>query len=472
MQKQGMGRVLVIDDEEVICQGCRMSLAERDHEVDSALTGRQGLEMLFSGEYDLTLLDMKLPDIDGMEVLRQIMAKRPDEYIIVMTGYSSVPNAVEAMKLGVFDYLTKPFTDDELKLAVDKALEKKRLVEENKYLRGELLGRYSFSNIVGESPAMLRVFGQIEKVAPMDSTVLIVGESGTGKELVAGAIHTHSDRAAKQFVAVDCSTLSPGILESELFGHVKGSFTGAVGDKPGIFEIARCGTLFLDDIVNLSLEIQAKLLRVLEAGEYKPVGGSLFKKTNVRVIAATNKDLGELVEKGAFREDLYYRFNVFPIHLPPLRERKEDIPRLAYHFLRMLCRKTGKQIQGLSDEALEVLVNHDWPGNIRQLKNIIERLVIMADGDSLDLLSMVSNINPERSFGEDSIPESLSDLKNTKQEILKTHFEPIQKAFLIQALKAAKGNISLAARSTGMQRSNFSSLLKKHEIAAKKGDFG
>ena len=460
------GRILVIDDEKAIRQGCAMSLGEMGHQVEAAETGRRGLEMLQTGEWDLTLLDMRLPDLDGMEILRQAMSTRPQEYIIVMTGYSTVQNAVEALKLGAFDYLTKPFTDDELVLAVGKALEKKLLVEENQYLRGELLNRYSFSNIVGESKPMLKVFEQIEKVAPTDSTVLIVGESGTGKELVAGAIHAHSQRAAKQFVAVDCSTLSPGLLESELFGHVKGAFTGAAADKRGIFDVAQAGTLFLDDIVNLSLETQAKLLRVLEAGEFKPVGGSKFKKTNVRIIAATNKDLKVEVKEGNFREDLYYRFSVFPIHLPSLRQRKQDIPRLAYHFLRMLCRKTGKKIEGLSDEALELLVNHPWPGNVRQLKNVIERLVIMADGNSLDLTAMVHHLNPRTRMGENPVPQSLAELKSVKQTILEQQFEPIQKTFLIQALKTADGNISRAAKNTGMQRSNFSALLKKYNISA------
>ena len=459
------GKILVIDDEKAIRQGCKMSLGEKGHLVEAVKTGRQGLDMVASGEYDLTLLDMRLPDLDGMEILRQVMSSRPEEYIIVMTGYSTVQNAVEAMKLGAFDYLTKPFTDDELVLAVDKALEKKLLVEENKYLRRELLNRYSFSNIVGESQPMLDVFEQIEKVAPTESTVLIVGESGTGKELVAGAIHAHGRRAAKQFVAVDCSTLSPGLLESELFGHVKGAFTGAVTEKQGIFDVAQAGTLFLDDIVNLSLETQAKLLRVLEAGEFKPVGGARFKKTNVRIIAATNKDLKIEVKEGGFREDLYYRFSVFPIHLPPLRKRKQDIPRLAYHFLRMLCRKTGKKIEGLSDEALELLVNHPWPGNVRQLKNVIERLVIMADGNSLDLETIVHHLNPQGRMGENTVPHSLAELKAAKQTILEQQFEPIQKTFLIQALKDAQGNISLAAKKTGMQRSNFSALLKKHGIS-------
>ena len=461
------GRILIVDDEKVICQGCRMSLSGYGHQVDAVMTGREGLEMIDSGRHDLILLDLRLPDMDGMEVLRRTMAANPEAGIIIMTGYSTVQSAVEAMKLGAVDYLTKPFTDDELILAVTKALEHKQLVEENRSLRREVLNRYSFNNIVGESEPMLRVFSEIEKVAPTDSTVLIIGESGTGKELAAGAIHANSQRAAKHFVAVDCSTFSPGLLESELFGHVKGAFTGAASGKTGIFEAARGGTLFLDDIVNLSLETQAKLLRVLEAREFKPVGGSRFIKTDVRMIAATNKDLVSLIKKGEFREDLYYRLSVFPIHLPPLRERKEDIPKLAYHFLRLLCRKTGKKIDGLTDEALEMLVNHPWPGNVRQLKNVIERLVIMADGGALDLMTIVNHLNPHGGIGDHVVPQNLVELKSLKANILAQHFEPLQKAFLIQALDRAGGNISQAAKATGMHRPNFSALLKKYDIPAR-----
>jgi DNA-binding NtrC family response regulator len=390
--------ILVIDDEKVICKGCRYSLSGMGHQVSCCMTAGDGLEEINTRNYDVILLDLKLPDIEGMEILRQVMSQRPDECIIIMTGYSTVKNAVEAMKLGAFDYLTKPFTDDELIITVQKAIEKKSLVGENKRLRKELMDRYSFSNMIGKSPALLEVFKQIQKVAPTDSTVLLQGESGTGKELVARAIHAHSQRVSYQFVAVDCSTLTPSLLESELFGHVRGAFTGASRDRRGIFEIAQKGTLFLDDIINLSMDIQAKLLRVLEAHEYKPVGASQFRKTNVRVVAATNKDLQTLVAEGSFREDLYYRFNVFPITLPPLRERRDDIPRLAYHFLHKFSRKTGKRITGFSDESLELLMNHHWPGNVRQLKNFIERLVIISDGDSLDLSSISNHLYNQNKF--------------------------------------------------------------------------
>jgi len=268
------GHILIIDDEQVIGLVCRLVLEEQGYTVDVCQTGREGLEKGRAGEYDVTLLDFKLPDMEGMEILRTIQKDRPGEYVIVMTAFSTVENAVEAMKAGAFDYLAKPFTDDELLLTVAKAIEKKRLVEENLALRQQLIDTYGFSNIVGETPAIQKIFVEITKVAPTDATVLICGEPGTGKELFARAIHTYSQRASRQFVPIDCSTLTPSLLESELFGHVKGAFTGAVKDKPGIFEVANKGTLFLDEVANLSLEIQGKLLRVLETHDYKPVGAS------------------------------------------------------------------------------------------------------------------------------------------------------------------------------------------------------
>jgi DNA-binding NtrC family response regulator len=459
-------KILVIDDEGVITEGCRLALSDQGHLVDACLTGRAGLHAIREGQFDLVLLDMKLPDMDGMEILRTVAREKPGVFIIVMTGYSTVQNAVEAMKSGAFDYLSKPFSDDELVLTVEKAIDKKRLLEENLSLRKELLGRFGFNNIVGENPGILQVFDQIRKVAPTDSTVLLNGESGTGKELFARAIYAHSQRATGRFVAMDCSTLSPTLMESELFGHVKGAFTGAVQDRAGIFEVANDGTLFLDDVANLTLEIQGKLLRVLEMQEYKPVGASHVRKTNVRIIAATNKDLKAMVDHGSFREDLYYRLNVFPIFLPPLRDRKDDIPKLAYHFLRHFCRKTGKKIEGFSDNALTMLVNYDWPGNVRQLKNVIERLIIMADRDILDLLYLLDHIQTKRSWRENSIPETMEELKAVKKHILEENFGQIEKAFLIRALKESNGNITNAAERVGMQRPNFHTLMKKHHMSA------
>jgi two-component system NtrC family response regulator len=332
-------------------------------------------------------------------------------------------------------------------------------------LRNALADRFGFANIVGENPKILQVFDEIAKVAPTDCTVLISGESGTGKELFARAIYARSRRASRQFVAIDCSTLSPTLLESELFGHVKGAFTGAIQDKAGIFELANDGTLFLDDIANLNPETQGKLLRVLESHEYKPVGSSRFKTTNMRVISATNCDLKEMVRKNAFREDLYYRLNVFPIFLPPLRERKDDIPRLAYHFLRHFCKETGKRIEGFSEEALDALMNYEWPGNVRQLKNVIERLVILADRQVLELLDLLDDLQKKRSWRGDSVPGTRQELMAEKKRILGQTYHQLEKAFLIKALEVSNHNITLAAKKVGMKRSNFSALMKKHHLS-------
>jgi DNA-binding NtrC family response regulator len=459
-------KILIIDDEPLICKGCSLVLSGEDQTVHTCLTGREGLAAIHEGTYDLVVLDMKLPDMDGMDILKAFWKTKPGVYFIVMTGYSTVQNAIEAMKAGAFDYLTKPFTDDELLFAVTKVLEKKRMTEENLSLRKELLNRFSFDNIVGDDPNFLPIFEQIEKVAPTDSTVLLCGESGTGKELFAGAVYAHSQRANRQFIAVDCSTLSQSLLESELFGHVRGAFTGAIRDKEGIFEVANEGTLFMDDVTNLDLEIQGKLLRVIETGEYKPVGASHSKSADVRIIAATNRDLRTMVEEGTFREDLFYRLNVFPIFIPPLRERKGDIPKLAYHFLRRLCRKTGKRIEGFSDDALETLMNYEWPGNVRQLKNVIERLVIMADEPTLDMHFLSDQLHMKGYAKGDRIPETLDELNARKKHLVDEIFGHQQKAFLIKALKTSKGNIALAAVRVGMQRPNFYALMKKHRLSA------
>jgi len=460
--------ILIIEDEQVVWSGCRLALMEQGYTVDIRMTGETGLDAALNGTYDLVLLDIKLPNMSGMEILQKIREKKPNVHVIVMTGFSTVENAVEAMKLGAFDYLAKPFSDGELVLAIEKAIDKKRLIEENLSLRKTLFDRFGFGNIVGKNPEIIKIFDKIEKVAPTDSNVLLMGESGTGKEVFARAIYVRSQRATKQFVAVDCSTLSPTLLESELFGHVKGAFTGAVQKKAGIFEVAHGGTLFLDDVTNLTLEIQGKLLRVLEMQEYKPVGASAFTKADVRIIAATNQDLGKLVDDGSFRNDLYYRLNVFPIYLPPLRERKDDIPQLAYHFLKHFCKKTGKHIEGFSDDALDMLVNYRWPGNVRQLKNVIERLVIMADGRILDLLYIIDNLGMKRSWGQTSVPDTLEDLKKIKNRLLNESFRQIEKAFIAKALTASDGNITRAAERVGMQRSNFSTLMKKHALSTRK----
>jgi two-component system NtrC family response regulator len=383
-----------------------------------------------------------------------------------MTGYSSVKNAVDAMKLGAFDYLSKPFTDEELLISVQRAMENKRLKEENRALRHQLSERYDFGNIIGEDPKLIEIFDKIRKVAPTDSTVLLSGESGTGKELFARAIHAHSKRAARQFIAVDCNTFSSSLLESELFGHVKGAFTGAVKDKAGILEVANHGSLFLDEVANLDMDIQSKLLRAMETQEFKPVGATHLRRSDIRIIAATNRDLETMVAEGIFREDLFYRLNVFPIYIPPLKERRDDIPRLLYHFLKLYCRQTGKRIDGFSDDALEMLINYDWPGNVRELKNVVERLVIITDDQILDHQNLSDHWGIKRPYTPDVVPRTLEALKAVKQHLLEYQFGQLEKAFLQEALSAANGNITQAAKRVGMQRSNFSALMKKHGLSA------
>jgi DNA-binding NtrC family response regulator len=465
-------RILVIDDERAICDGCRLVLSDEGYSVDTSQTGRKGLDLLLGGDYDLTLLDMKLPDIQGMEIIQALKREQPGIYVIVMTGYSSVENAVEAMKLGAFDYLSKPFADDELLIAVEKAIENKRLKDENRYLRQQLVDRVDFRDIIGENPHILKLFEEIKKVAPTDSTVLICGETGTGKELFAKAIHAQSKRADRAFIAVDCSTFATSLLESELFGHVKGAFTGAVKDKAGVFEVADGGTFFLDEVANLDLSIQGKLLRAMDTQEFKPVGASHVKKSDVRIIAATNRDLKTMVDEGTFREDLFYRLNVFPLFIPPLRERRDDIPRLLYHFLSVYCRQTGKRIDGFSDEALLMLTTYDWPGNVRQLRNTVERLVILADERILDNRSLTDNWETKGPASRDGTPETLEELRSAKKDLLENQFGQIERAFLQNALLAEKGNITQAARRVGMQRSNFSALMKKHRLSQDSSTYG
>jgi len=459
--------ILVIDDEKAICDGCRLILKDQGYAVDVCQSGRKGLDMLLTGPYDLSLVDMKLPDIHGLEIIETLKQERPDICVVAMTGYSSVENAVAAMKLGAFDYLSKPFSDEDLVIAVDRAIENKRLKDENRFLRQQLADRFDFGEIIGENPRILKLFDEIQKVAPTDTTVLLYGETGTGKELFARAIHAQSRRSHRQFIAVDCSTFAPSVLESELFGHVRGAFTGAVKDKPGVLEMADAGTFFLDEAANLDLSIQGKLLRAMETQEFRPVGGSHIKKSDVRIIAAANRDLKVMVKEGAFREDLFYRLNVFPLFIPPLRERRDDIPRLLYHFLGLFCRQTGKRIDGFSDEALEMLTSYAWPGNVRQLKNTVERLVILADKPILDdrSLSRKGDADGPASFRE-RVPETLEELRAAKKDLIENRFGQIERAFLKQALAAADGNITQAARRVGMQRSNFSALMKKHGLSS------
>lgn len=459
-------KILVVDDEPSICHGCKSILSENGYDVDISSSGRVGFEKILKNSFDLVLLDIRLQDMNGLEILKKINKKKIDVCVIIMTGHGTIENAVEAMKNGAFDFITKPFDEKELSKSVLKALENKNLVQENLSLKKQLYDKFSFDNIIGKNLPIVDVFKKIERVAPLDSTVLLEGESGTGKELFANAIHVHSKRAANRFLAVDCNTFSSSLMESELFGHVKGAFTGADKTMPGIFKIASTGTLFLDEVANLDMDVQGKLLRVLETGEYKPVGSSQEKKTNARIIVATNMDIQQMVKEKRFRADLFYRLNVFPIHIPPLRDRKNDIPALSYHFLRHFCHKTGKKISGFSDDALNTLVNFDWPGNVRQLKNVVERLVIMSDESQLNQKFLYDNLEIRQAYNSNDIqvPKNLDELKAAKKRFLEKYFSKIEASFLKKALSKADGNITKAAKLVGMQRSNFSTLMKKYNI--------
>jgi DNA-binding NtrC family response regulator len=461
-------KILVIDDEPVVLKSCDRILSEEGYEIQTVQTGAEGLQRLAGDKFDIVLTDLMMPEISGMEILKRIMASYPDIITVMMTGYSTVQTAVEAMKLGACDYIPKPFTPEELIESVENALEKKKQDHELIYPRVKALEfRDGLHNLLGKSEKMQEVYQLIKKVAPTNAMVLIYGESGAGKELVAKAIHCDSERKDRCFIAADCSTLPSNILESELFGHVKGSFTGATNTRPGLFEVADGGTLFLDEISNTSLELQGKLLRVLEEKEFKPVGSSEIKRVDVRFIAATNRDLKAMVIEGSFREDLYYRLNVFPITVPPLRERREDIPLLAYYFLDRLSKEANKEIKGFSPDAMNLLMQYHWPGNVRELKNVIERLVIMSDEELLGKKHIRDTMKDNGIDIDQPVPRTSDELKEVKKRIREAVSEDVERAFIIQALSRNGWNVTKAAEDTGMQRPNFQALMRKYGIRLK-----
>ncbi len=457
-------RILVVDDELIVCESCQRILEEEGLEVETALSGIEAFAKMKENPFDIVITDLKMPGIDGMEVLRTLRKEYPDTIIIMITGFSTVETAVEAMKLGAFDYIPKPFTPDEVSIIVKKAIEQKNLLLENIYLRQELREKYGFHNIVGKSKKMGEIYRIISKVAPTDSTVLINGQSGTGKELIARAIHFNSARRDKQFVTVDCAVLSENLLESELFGHIRGSFTGAVTTKPGLFEVADGGTVFLDEIGNISPAIQSKLLRVLQEREFIPVGGTKAKKVDIRLIAATNKDLEKMIKEGTFREDLYYRLNIVPIYLPPLKERQEDIPALSVHFLKKYSEEMGKAIKGFTPEAMEKLMKYPWPGNVRELENVIERTVVMMDEEMVRVEHLILSGREEKTESVNTVPSTSEELKEVKKHLREKAVEDIERAFLIKALERSEWNVTKAAEEVGMLRPNFQALMRKYGL--------
>ncbi len=464
-------RILIVDDEEIVIRSCRRILGDSNlYALDSAPGGMEALRKVDENEYDLLVLDIMMPGIDGLEVLQQVKERHPDVDVIMVTGLSQVQTAVKAMKLGAFDYLPKPFDPDELKHVVDRALERRRLLQENRNLKSEVGSKYRFENIIGASAPMQAVYGLIAKCAPTNTTVLITGESGTGKEMIARAIHYNSLRKDQPFVAVDCNTLSENLLESELFGHTKGSFTGAVANKRGMFEIANNGTLFLDEFGNIPLSTQAKLLRVVQEREFRAVGSTVTQKTNVRLVAATNKDLKAMVAAGTFREDLYYRINVFPIHAPALRERRDDIPALAFHFLKNFCNELEKPVSEISEAAMSTLVHYDWPGNVRELENTIHRAVILASDKAIHQAHLVNIIDSSPRLDLE-VPRTGEDLKRLKKIAREKSVEEVEKLFIQETLKRNASNVTKSAEETGMQRSNFQALMKKYNIRVRDTEY-
>jgi len=456
-------RILIVDDEEIVIRSCMRILTSDDISLDSAGDGLEALQKINETDYDMLILDILMPKMNGIEVLQRVKESHPDIDVIMITGLNEIETAVKAMKLGAFDYLPKPFDPEELEMVVARAFERRRLLQENINLKSQVNARYSFENIIGDSAPMQQVFRLVARGAPTNSTVLIRGESGTGKELIARAIHYNSLRKDHPFITVDCASLNENLLESELFGHVKGAFTGAVSNKTGLLEQANRGTLFLDEIGNISLSTQAKLLRFIEEKEFKAVGDTRTRTVNIRLITATNKDLEAMIVDGSFRDDLYYRINVFPIEIPPLSERQGDIPVLAVHFLKQFGKEMDRNIKEFSNGALSLLMNHDWPGNVRELENVVNRAVILASDDIIRQGHLVNIIS--RQPGNDlEVPRTSEELKQLKKSVRQKSVENIEKLFVLGALKRNDGSVTKSAEETCMQRSNFQALMKKYNI--------
>jgi DNA-binding NtrC family response regulator len=429
----GDERVLITEDEDLMRELLVRILAGENYRIEQASSGEEALKLLHEHPVDLILTDLRLKGMNGLQLLSEARVLDPEIVVIVMTAYASVETAVEAMRKGAYDYITKPFLNDEIRVMLRRALNERHLSRENRHLKRELRERYRFENIVGNSEAMQRVYRLIEKVASISSNVLIFGETGTGKELVARAIHYNSERAERPFVAVNCGALTESLLESELFGHVKGAFTGAITNKEGFFRQADKGTLFLDELSEVSPGLQVKLLRAIQEREVIPVGGREPLKFDVRFIAATNKKLEEEVQKGSFREDLFYRINVITIHLPPLRQRKEDIPLLANHFLLKHAQRLGKPSMKMSREAMHALVNYEWPGNVRELENMMERTVALCESDTIEPADL-----PEKLTQVKILIRDLDDYQMTLEALEEQHIKKVLQRVSGDKVKAAQ----------------------------------
>jgi DNA-binding NtrC family response regulator len=453
------GTVLVIDDEEIMREILEALLVREGYDVRLAASGAEGLELARSLSFDAAVVDFMMPGIDGIATLEELKKLDDDLPVIMITAYASVENAIQAMKRGAFDYITKPFKNDEVLVVLRNAVERSRLVSENRALKQNLQARYhEFSNIVGRSGRMRQVFDLVIQAAPSRSTVLVYGESGTGKELVARALHTHSPRADRAFITVNSGSLPPDLLESNLFGHVKGAFTGAVYPKKGLFELADKGSIFFDEIGNVPLETQAKLLRVIQEREFMRLGGVETIKVDVRIIAATNVDMRRMMEEGRFREDLYYRLHVITVNLPPLRERKDDIPLLAQHFLEKYGEENGRRTLDLEPDALDLLMEYDWPGNVRELENVIERAVVLCPGHRIGVDLVPDHVRSSKRFQIPQIvvpPEGIS---------FKQVIGDFERRLIESTLEAAGGVQKRAAELLQIKPTTLNEMIKRHDI--------
>jgi len=465
-----MKKVLVVDDDVYVRDAISTLLVQRGFLVDKASNGVEGLKLIKENEYDVLLIDLVMPEMGGIELLRELNNLKIETPSIVITAYASVDTAIEAMKLGAIDYITKPFNIEELVVVIEKAVSINQLKTQNIHYRRQLQKAHSFTNIIGNSPKMQEIFSLITKVADSDATILITGESGTGKELIAKTIHYNSYRSQHPFVPINCGAIPKELLESEFFGYEKGAFTGAVSTKKGRVELADRGTLFLDEIGELLLPLQVKLLRFIQEKEFERVGGGKTLKVDVRIIAATNRDLEKDVVEGKFREDLYYRLNVIPIHIPPLRERREDIPLLIEHFIKKFCNKRKRPVLQISKDVMKFLVNYDWPGNIRELENLCDRLSVLVSGNKVEIYNLPDRILSNQNGGISSdvksiditqadfvFPENGLDLNNI--------IEDFEKKAIIEALKRANGVKSKAATLLGLNRTTLIEKMKKMRIA-------
>ena len=457
-----LGRVLVVDDERTMQRALSTILRKQGYSVLTASNAAEALAVLEEAPVDVVLSDIQMPGLSGLELLDRVKHQWPEMEVVMMTAYGTVERAVQAVRAGAHDFLTKPFDNiDKVAIVVGKAIERKKLVDRNRYLESQIEVRERFEDIVGRSESMQHVFAMIDSVSYSTANVLIRGESGTGKELVARALHYRSPRKDRPFVVINCSALTETLLESELFGHLKGSFTGATVNKKGLFEAAHTGTIFLDEIGDIPQLTQVKLLRVLQEGEVKRVGSHEVIKVDVRVITATNADLEKAMRDGRFREDLYYRLNVIGITLPALRERVDDIPLLAHHFLHKYNKRMSKQIRSFADDVMEIFQTYRWVGNVRELENCVERAVVLTRGELIAPDSLPDNLRGT-SYARNGDSSSFSDLDFTKAKTLAV--QAFEMRYLKALMTRTDGNVSEASRIAGMDRSNFRRILKKYDI--------